>query len=44
MKSNMRTLTVAALGASFLLGACSQKSSKTGWNYNDPKNGGFEVS
>ncbi len=43
MKSNVLTLSVAALGATLFLGSCSQKSSKTGWNYNDPKNGGFEV-
>jgi formylglycine-generating enzyme required for sulfatase activity len=23
--------------------SCSQKSSTTGWNYNDKKNGGFQV-
>jgi gliding motility-associated lipoprotein GldJ len=30
--------------ASFLLGACQKdRSNTTGWNQNDPKNGGFEV-
>jgi sulfatase modifying factor 1 len=43
MKSNKLILTGAVLAGSLFLGACSQKSSKTGWNYNDPKNGGFEV-
>ncbi len=29
----------------FILGACSKEHSPvTGWNYNDPSNGGFEVS
>ncbi len=32
------------LGIVFLFASCSkEKSSVTGWNYNDPKNGGFEV-
>ena len=30
--------------ASFILGACNkERSNTTGWNINDPKNGGFEV-
>lgn len=40
-------LSVSAVTLSLLLGftSCSKKdaSSKTGWKYNDPKNGGFEV-
>jgi gliding motility-associated lipoprotein GldJ len=43
----MKTLhrnSLYVLGLAFLLGSCSkEKSSVTGWNYNDPKNGGFEV-
>ena len=36
--------TLYILGLSFLLASCSkEKSSVTGWNYNDTKNGGFEV-
>ncbi|MCB0429952.1 MAG: SUMF1/EgtB/PvdO family nonheme iron enzyme [Flavobacteriales bacterium] len=32
-----------ALGALMLASCGKEKSSATGWNYNDPKNGGFEV-
>jgi len=33
-----------AVSCVLLAGSCSkEKSSVTGWNYNDPKNGGFEV-
>lgn len=41
MKNNSLILSLAL--ASLVLGSCGQKSSKTGWKYNDPKNGGFEV-
>jgi gliding motility-associated lipoprotein GldJ len=45
MKTNPRkflNLLVFA-GIVFALGSCSyETSSSTGWNYNDPKNGGFE--
>lgn len=39
------TLIVAIAGSALLLSACSkkEKSSKTGWNYNDKANGGFQV-
>jgi len=41
MKSKARILGVVA---TLLLASCAhQRSSVTGWNYNDPKNGGFEV-
>jgi formylglycine-generating enzyme len=39
---NLNLIAGLAL-TSLVMTACSQKSSKTGWNYNDPKNGGFEV-
>ena len=33
-----------AFFAAILLASCSKESSSTtGWNYNDPENGGFEV-
>ena len=36
--------SIAVVGAIIFLGSCGkEKSSVTGWNYNDPKNGGFEV-
>lgn len=41
MKNTSLIMSLAL--ASLVLASCSQKSSKTGWNYNDPKNGGFEV-
>lgn len=41
MNSKARILGVAA---TLLLAGCAHdRSSVTGWNYNDPKNGGFEV-
>lgn len=41
MKIKARILGVAA---TLLLASCAhERSSVTGWNYNDPKNGGFEV-
>jgi gliding motility-associated lipoprotein GldJ len=46
MKSRLRinVLVLFAAGGIFMLSSCGrQKSSVTGWNYNDPKNGGFEV-
>jgi formylglycine-generating enzyme len=42
LKVNHSLLLLAA--AAFIFSSCGrQKSSVTGWNYNDPKNGGFEV-
>jgi len=46
MKRNTRVnqslITLAVIA--FIFSSCGrQKSSVTGWNYNDPKNGGFEV-
>src|SRR3989337_1999888 len=38
-KSNL----FAVLGIVFLVSCGKQTSQMTGWNYNDPKNGGFEV-
>ncbi len=32
-----------ALFAGLLLASCKESSNTTGWTYNDPKNGGFEV-
>ncbi len=44
MKSTTNFLAIAALAASIFATSCSKdKSDKTGWNYNDSKNGGFEV-
>ena len=41
MKSKASVLGVAAI---LILASCQhERSSVTGWNYNDPKNGGFEV-
>jgi sulfatase modifying factor 1 len=41
-KLNLSGLTLLVVG--ILFASCGkQKSSVTGWNYNDPKNGGFEV-
>ena len=31
-------------GTAILFGCGQEKSKTTGWNYNDPKHGGFEVS
>jgi len=45
MKTNPRKFLniLAFAGIVFALGSCSyETSSSTGWNYNDPKNGGFE--
>src|SRR5829696_285879 len=40
----IHTLVVLATGVVFMITSCGrQKSSVTGWNYNDPSNGGFEV-
>ena len=32
------------VGTTFLFGCSQEKSKTTGWNYNDPSHGGFEVS
>lgn len=42
MKSNKLILIASSL---FILASCSnnRQTSKTGWKFNDPKNGGFEV-
>jgi formylglycine-generating enzyme len=37
------SLVAASLSVVFLASSCSQKSSSTGWNYNDKNNGGFQV-
>ncbi|HTB06914.1 MAG TPA: SUMF1/EgtB/PvdO family nonheme iron enzyme [Bacteroidia bacterium] len=43
MKKTARILGIAAATV-ILASSCShERSSVTGWNYNDPKNGGFEV-
>src|SRR5690349_2159208 len=40
----IRIIRVFACAALILVAGCGKKrSSVTGWNYNDPKNGGFEV-
>lgn len=42
----LKSLVLSALSLSLVMGisSCSkEQSSKTGWNYNDPENGGFEV-
>src|SRR5690349_2196111 len=41
MKSKARIVGIAAI---MLLASCAHdRSTVTGWNYNDPRNGGFEV-
>lgn len=41
MNKSVKILGIAGL---FILGACGhERSPVTGWNYNDPNNGGFEV-
>ncbi len=43
MKKLIRN-SIAVMGVIILLASCQkEKSASTGWNYNDPKNGGFEV-
>ena len=43
-KINSLKLVGIFLAASAILGACQkERSNTTGWNTNDPKNGGFEV-
>src|ERR1051325_11661751 len=40
----IHALVLLAAGGIVMITSCGrQKSSVTGWNYNDPKNGGFEV-
>lgn len=40
----IHALALLAAGGIVMITSCGrQKSSVTGWNYNDPKNGGFEV-
>src|SRR5690606_10928680 len=48
MKRSLVGLSLLCVGAATLLSACSSKKStgvsdKTGWDYNDPRIGGFEV-
>ena len=47
MNNMNRILTITLLGILLAAASCSSKkagiSSKTGWNYNDPEYGGFEV-
>ena len=39
-----KTVRILGIAATITLAACQhERSSVTGWNYNDPKNGGFEV-
>ncbi|MGZ3778955.1 MAG: SUMF1/EgtB/PvdO family nonheme iron enzyme, partial [Mucilaginibacter sp.] len=48
MKRNLFGVTLLCIGATAILSGCSSKkhsggtSDKTGWDYNDPKLGGFE--
>ena len=43
MKIKLNVLTIVVLTALLALGSCKGKqSATTGWNYDDPKNGGFE--
>ena len=43
MKSMNKLFPIMLLAFMVAASACNkQKSSTTGWNYNDPKNGGFE--
>ena len=45
-KRNMqlvRFFSIVALGGTLFLGSCAKESSSsTGWNFNDPKVGGFQ--
>ena len=41
---SIKGLAVLAIGMLAVTSCNKPKSSSTGWNYNDPKNGGFEVS
>ena len=47
MKRTLLGLSVLCLGAATVLPSCSSKtrgvSDKTGWNYNDPRLGGFDI-
>ncbi|HPD54488.1 MAG TPA: gliding motility lipoprotein GldJ, partial [Bacteroidia bacterium] len=43
MKNLIRSSIGLVAGALLLTSCGKEKSSVTGWNYNDPKNGGFEV-
>jgi gliding motility-associated lipoprotein GldJ len=39
----IRFFSIVALGGALMLGSCAKEaSSSTGWNYNDPKVGGFQ--
>ena len=44
MKSpTLKSKLITVIGIVFLLSCGRETSQMTGWNYNDPKNGGFEV-
>ena len=44
MMKNLHRNCLSLIALALLLASCTkEKSSVTGWNYNDPKNGGFEV-
>jgi len=47
MKRTLLGLSMLSIGAATMFSACSSKtkgaSEKTGWNYNDPRLGGFDV-
>lgn len=39
-----RSIKILGIAGMFILGACGkERSPVTGWNYNDPKNGGFQT-
>ena len=40
----MKNQILIVLSIAFIFGCSKEKSKTTGWNYNDPKHGGFEVS
>ena len=40
----MKKYLLILAGTAILFGCGQEKSKTTGWNYNDPKHGGFEVS
>ena len=43
-KKSIFKLSFSALAVMLVMNSCKQEvSSSTGWNYNDTKNGGFEV-
>ena len=40
----MKNQIIIIFSLIFIFGCSKEKSKTTGWNYNDPKHGGFEIS